>query len=154
VINFTATFDIDSGFQRTLISVLKQKAYSFATAISRHFAKNKIREVLTRRGSGKTYRSKTGSGLHRASAPGEPPSPDTYRYVNSWDTQVVTKADGSVEAQAGTPLWDVFGRRLELGGRDKRGIYIAPRPHVRVIFENATVEIERDIARLNAGETV
>lgn len=148
MIHFVTDLRLEASFQPKLTGLLKQKMFSLVTMLSRHVSRNKIREVLSRRGSGRIYRSKTGSGTHQASAPGEPPSPDTYRYLNSWETQVVTKPDGSVEAQVGSTLWNVFGRRLELGGKDKRGIYIAPRPHVRVVYEDAQVEIDKDLARL------
>lgn len=148
IINFTTEFGLDRDFELSLIQWMKLKAISIGSIIQRRFARNRMREMLSRHGSGRVYRSKTGRGSHQASAPGEPPAPDTRKYLESWDSEVVALPDGGVAVQVGTPLWSVFGRRLELGGRDKRGIYIAPRPHVRPVFENAENEIARDLQRL------
>src|SRR4051812_25517409 len=44
----------------------------------------RIKKKLDRAGHGNTYYSKRGDGTkHKASAPGEPPAPDTRKYVNS-----------------------------------------------------------------------
>lgn len=42
------------------------------------------KDWLNRPGSGRVYPSRTGSGTHQASAPGEPPAPDTHQYRQSW----------------------------------------------------------------------
>lgn len=42
-----------------------------------------IRNKLNQAGTGRWYRSRTGTGMHQASAPGEPPAPDTHRMRRS-----------------------------------------------------------------------
>lgn len=71
---------------------------------------------------------------YTASAPGEAPAQDTAAYRKSWSYRVVRRGF-SFDAEIYSTLWDTFGRRLEFGGADSRGIYIAPRPHVRPALE-------------------
>jgi hypothetical protein len=105
---------------------------------------NRIKRLLSMPGSGAWYTSKSGGGMHQASAPGEPPATDTGRYRASWISEVTVSeiADGFLgwKMRIGTALWETFGRRLELGGYGG-GAYIAPRPHVRAAYDGATEEV-------------
>jgi len=102
-----------------------------------------LQAQLSKPGSGRWYRSRRGKGLkHRASAPGQPPAPDTKKYRDSWRVGVVDNGR-TVEGWAGTEYWLKRGRRLELGGYGG-GVYIAPRPHVRPALE----ESEKEMARI------
>jgi hypothetical protein len=77
-----------------------------------------------RPGSGRTYRSRTGHGVHQASAPGQPPAPDTHTLQQSIHLEhprpetirVIADAEGAAE--------------LELGSRR-----MAPRPFLRTALE-------------------
>lgn len=94
---------------------------------------DRIRARLNRRGSGRLYPSKWGKGRkHQASRPGEPPAPDLGLYRDSWEASIQITTDGIV-ASVVSRLWNVMGRRLELGGAGG-GVYIAPRPHVRPVL--------------------
>jgi len=85
--------------------------------------------------TGRTYRKGSLKGgrafkFHRASAPGESPATDSGRLVSHINMFLFRRG---LSAKAGvTDMSDVrYSRRLEFGGRDKRGVYIAPRPFVR-----------------------
>lgn len=134
-----ATLDIDDTEVRRLFDRLRTAAPKEAAAALDKTAKGLLDSItndwLSRAGSGRVYPSATGSGTHRASAPGEPPAPDTGSYRASWDA-AKTRPDGLA--------WIVFTR-------DKRGPWleygttkIAPRPHAlpatvahKRFFENA-----------------
>ena len=119
-----ATLDIDDTEVRRLFDRLRRDAPKEAAAALDKTAKGLLDSItddwLSRAGSGRVYPSATGAGTHRASAPGEPPAPDTGSYRASWDVQKITP-DGL--------SWIVFTP-------DKRGPWleygttkIAPRPH-------------------------
>lgn len=75
--------------------------------------------------SGRVYRRGKGrnrSRLHRASAPGQAPAIDTGRLINSIMFRQETPLTATVSSNA------IYARRLEYGGTDSRGVYIAPRP--------------------------
>jgi hypothetical protein len=105
---------------------------------------------LSQPGSGHVYPSRRPEGgYHMASAPGEPPAPDKGDYRDSWSKKVLTRfeegitgLDSVATLQIMSDLWEVFGRRLELGGFGG-GVYIAPRPHVRKVFESMRDRIQR-----------
>lgn len=94
-----------------------------------------LKRELSTSGRGRWYRRSKPSRWHRASAPGDAPAVDLGNYRASWRTDVVRTKD-HVEMVVWSPLWDIFGRRLELGGWGGRPRgYIAPRPHVRPVLE-------------------
>lgn len=150
MIQFKADITFVPTFELSLWARLRGKALGLLSKVEGYLSVRKMQALLSMRGSGKIYRSKTGSGKHQASAPGEPPSTDTSKYRDSWKTVFIETPTGGY-LTIGSTLWNVFGRRLELGGADKKGVYIAPRPHVRVLYANAEAEIERDLAQLRAG---
>jgi len=94
-------------------------------ALGDHFV-DTMKDVLNQPGSGRTYPSKTGAGLHQASAPGEPPAPDTGNLRDKVGAEI-TKSDAKVVTvgigiEAGAEYWE----DLEFGTDD-----IDPRPFVR-----------------------
>jgi len=80
--------------------------------------------------TGRTYKRTKDGKFHRASAPGEAPATDSGRLVSH--VNFILAAEGLL---ASIGIHDVsnivYAARLEFGGRDKRGIYIAPRPYIR-----------------------
>jgi hypothetical protein len=102
---------------------------------------SRIVERLGHAGSGVWYKSHRRDGSrHQASAPGEPPAPDTRRYQESWGYRL-NKFRGLYSVEIGSDLWLEYGRRLELGGHGG-GAYIAPRPHVRPVFAESEDEVQ------------
>ncbi|HVL03581.1 MAG TPA: hypothetical protein VM386_04000, partial [Acidimicrobiales bacterium] len=86
-----------------------------------------IKQTLSRPGSGRLYKGRRGRGDHRASAPGEPPAPDTGQYRNSWSWRM-----GAGYVEVGTNLEQ--GPSLEFGSSR-----MAARPHARpTVAEYAT----------------
>lgn len=148
IVKFSTSVVVQPDFQGRLFDQMKFKAYSLVTAIQRAWEKRKIRAMLSIPGTGRIYKSKTGFGRHQASIPGAPPAPDRGVYRDSWNVDVA-ETDKGYEVAMWSPLWDVFGRRLELGGWGG-GAYIAPRPHIRRVIEGADAEIERELKELNA----
>ena len=152
MIQFKADITFAPSFELSVWARLRGKALGLLSKAEQYLAVRKIRALLSRHGTGRIYRSKTGSGTHQASSPGSPPASDTGAYADSWKTIFVETPTGGYVA-IGSTLWDTFGRRLELGGsaKGKSGSYIAPRPHVRVLYANAEAEIDRDLAQLRGG---
>lgn len=123
--------------------VVGEKA-NIALTILGQVLKKGIEWKLDQAGSGRTYPSKRGDGTdHVASAPGEPPAPDTGEYRDSMEVHVrIYKWTYRLEFRS--RFWKVFGRRLELGGWGG-GAYIAPRPHVRPVFEENMVLLQKTL---------
>lgn len=109
---------------------------------------NALMYKLSLPGSGRVYPSKTGHGKHVASKPGEAPSPDRREYMNSWNVEVIDDGDDGVILNVASEYWGVFGRRLELGGADYRGITIAPRPHLRPVIDAETPALIKALEEL------
>lgn len=130
------------------LSIFAKDTQMLALAVATEAA-DRIGQLITERiyfrlsqpGSGRLYKSKTGSGKHQASAPGESPAPDTGAYRESWSYRVV-KSGAFASVQVGSELWTVFGRRLEFGGSGG-GTYIAPRPHIRPAFYDVEHQINQ-----------
>jgi hypothetical protein len=85
-----------------------------------------VKLELSKPGSGRVYRSRIG-GVHRASAPGQPPAVDTGSYRRSWQSRF---EDGGLVGIAGTG--DERGDWLEHGTTR-----MAPRPHLEAAVERA-----------------
>lgn len=99
--------------------------------------RNEVVRLLSTPGTGRVYRR--GRVFHRASAPGQPPAPDTGRYRSSWTFQVGEDSDG--------PYVDV-------GTNDKRGPWfefgtrrMQARPHARVAANRMAARITPTVAR-------
>jgi len=102
-------------------------------------------DVLNRAGTGRVYPSRTGEGTHRASAPGEPPAPDTHEYRQSWKERRI----------------DIAGLERAVFTEDERGpwleygtVKIQPRPHAmpaaiahKRFFENQVRAAARKLER-------
>lgn len=97
-----------------------------------------IDDVLSQSGNGRLYPSRTGSGLHRASAPGEPPAPDTTSYRQSWDMEIGESDQGGY---ADVFTADERGPWLEFGTRN-----MMPRPHLRLATERLAGKISTTTA--------
>lgn len=124
---------VDGDFAVDLDRNLLGQAFVALTNINKTFL-DRIRERLSRPGSGRIYPSKWGGNRkHQASRPGEPPAPDLGLYKDSFEDEIETTSD-SVIARVTSSLWNVMGRRLELGGQGG-GVYIAPRPHIRPVLD-------------------
>lgn len=104
---------------------------------------NEIKLELSRPGTGITYyRGSKRAGTrvaHVASAPGEPPAPDTGQYRASWHW---------------VPGDDVLGPYVDIGTNMQIGVYLefgtifmAPRPHLRPVIERSIGEIRSMVAR-------
>lgn len=92
--------------------------------------------------SGRVYRRGKGrnrSRLHRASAPGQAPAMDSGDLINSIMFRQETPLTATVSSNA------IYGRRLEYGGTDSRGVYIAPRPAWRPAVEKMTPKFRERI---------
>lgn len=113
-----------SRFQRRAAKLLAQGNVQMVRGIdqSTKTLRNLIKkDILNRKGAGRLYRSKRGttSGMHRASAPGEPPAPDTNTYRQSWTHDLL---GGGLRGVVFTT--DDRGPMLEFGT-----IHMDPRPH-------------------------
>lgn len=75
--------------------------------------------------SGKIYPIPGTRRTYRASAPGEPPAVLTGNLKNS----IYTMREGKHRWVVG--VGTAYAARLEFGGTDKNGVYIAPRPYLR-----------------------
>ncbi len=97
-----------------------------AEVLARH-----VREQLSQPGSGRLYRSRRGDGsIHQASAPGEPPAPDTEALRDSV-IPVPTDAAGVARVEVAPP-----GGWLEGGTRT-----IQPRPFMGEAIEHARADV-------------
>lgn len=87
--------------------------------------------------TGEVYlRGKNRDIKHRASAPGEAPATDTGNLVSKLKYMVHPDELKITIGIHGENWQDVpYARRLEWGGSDSRGIYIAPRPYLQPAFE-------------------
>jgi hypothetical protein len=144
-----ATISIDDSELRQLLARIKRDAPGKAQGIVKDTAQELLENLrddwLNRPGSGRLYESATGQGMHRASAPGEPPAPDTQSYRESWDE---TRTDAlGLSRIVYTP--DERGPKLEYGT-----MKILPRPHAmpaavahKRFFENAVRAAARSLER-------
>lgn len=92
--------------------------------------------------SGRIYTR--GGVQHQASAPGEAPATDTGRLLGS--INVETSPDGLSASIGVTELTNVpYARRLEFGGMDSRGVFIAERPYIRPAWRENIKNIRNSI---------
>lgn len=127
------------GWEIDFLEEVTMRAES-ALVVSGQILLDEIRQQLSRPGTGIWYYSKKRDGsMHQASRPGDSPAPDTGAYVDSFDYFVETVM-GMTKLVLRSSLWYVFGRRLELGGHGG-GAYIAPRPHIRPVYERTESKI-------------
>ncbi len=98
-----------------------------------------MKQTLTTPGRGRLYRGRRGRGDHVASAPGDPPAPDTGQYRNSWAWKA-----GPGYVEVGTPLQ--HGPMLEFGTSD-----MAPRPHARPTVETYKGNLTKRISEAHTS---
>jgi hypothetical protein len=89
--------------------------------------------------TGRVYPSRTGKGMHRASAPGEPPAVDTGALVKSIGATVTETARGGT-AVVGSRLPKAIWRFLEYGTAN-----IKPRPSARPAFLKTMVVMQKHL---------
>lgn len=124
-----------SGLTREIVAQTVEDATAAVGAAAKHIH-GAVVEKLAGQRSGRIYRVPGTSGAtHQASAPGEPPAVmlgDLRKYVNA----STPKVEGpEVRASVGVDGAVVpYARRLELGGRDSRGVFIARRPYLISTF--------------------
>lgn len=122
------------GLGEELLRELRPRAEQAVKRAAVYF-EGELKKTLTGRRSGRTYRvSRTGT-LHVASAPGEPPAVLTGALRNSIGHSRPRWEGLAVSSEVGTGLGagnasEAYARRLEFGGADSRGVYIAPRPYM------------------------
>lgn len=119
---------------------------------------NAIKRELTGARTGRTYRVPgTKTAVHVASAPGEPPAVLFGHLRNSIGYEKPQTHGDRVTGEVGTGLGigekdgnisNAYARRLELGGRDSRGVTILPRPYLRPAQDKVEPQIERFWRRL------
>jgi hypothetical protein len=100
-----------------------------------------VKRELNQAGSGRWYRSGTGKGMHQASAPGEPPAPDTRKLQKSAHLEhprlglVRVMVDGTAAAI------------LEHGSRKRN---LAPRPYMRPALKKSYAAMKLEMKKHGA----
>lgn len=101
--------------------------------------------VYVKAAAKKTKSGKFGKGsktkIHIASKPGDPPNMDTgnlWRNIRVSTGHNILGRGYFALVRAATP----YATRLEYGGRDKRGVYIAPRPFMRPALKRNVGQIQ------------
>lgn len=129
MIEARATFEVGGGAAihlRDVDRALDDGLSDAAEVLAKH-----VREGLSLPGSGRVYRSRRGDGsLHQASAPGEPPAPDTEALMESV-RPIPTNAEGAAAVEVAPP-----GGWLERGTRT-----ILPRPFMADAVEAARGDV-------------
>lgn len=138
------------GLDRRLLALLRPKAERAVFDAALHYA-NELKRTLSGRRSGLPYKvSKTGE-LHIASAPGEPPAvlfdhlrgsvgfTDPKWSGLSIGSLVGPGLGGSAQDQ---DISRAYAPRMEYGGSDSRGVYIAPRPYMAPTAARVEPQIE------------
>lgn len=99
-------------------------------------------DAQRRSAKGKSIRNLREIGLHRASAPGQPPAADTGTLRRSWQMGSAIASRGVEGSRRTYRIGSAvrYAMRMEYGGSDSRGVYIAPRPYVRPTLEEAGPE--------------
>jgi len=81
-------------------------------------------------------------GMHQASAPGEAPQTDSGNLVSHINHVFVNRFTADVGV-FGVP----YAHRLEFGGKDSRGVYIAPRPYQRQAIKKLAPSIISNVTK-------
>ena len=150
-----------------LLKEIRPDAEAAVFEAALHMA-NAVKRTLTGTRSGETYRvplRKNSRGAlrdHVASKPGEPPAVLYGSLRNSVGNSKPTWfGPYSVSAEYGPGLAQgpkavrdaarAYARRLEYGGGDSRGVYIAKRPYMEPTQQRETPKVERILARVAGG---
>ena len=124
---------------KEMVQDINRAALSRSTR-AMNLLRNATVQILGQNGGGRSY------GRHVASAPGQPPAPDTGSLRRNWQEQILTGASGK-----GNGVRIILRRKskmfyqkfLEHGTRK-----MAPRPHIERIKQKARPEIAALYANL------
>jgi hypothetical protein len=105
------------------------------------FVHKEARDSMTGAKTGRIYRVPGFKKTYQASAEGEAPAIPTGGYRDSVIVEFVAPSHRRVGS------YDKRARRLELGGMDKRGVYIGPRPHLRPALDKAAAKVDGIIGK-------
>ena len=157
MIEFTGSWTGLEGLGEEALAELRPKAER-AVMKALLLYQRELKKTLTGKRSGRKYKVSKKGKLHIASAPGEPPAVLFGNLLKSvgvtppkWDGNTIegevgiglgVKPAGGVHDPAKT-----YARRLEFGGSDSRGIYIAPRPYL----EPTSIRVEPQIEAILEG---
>ena len=129
---------------RIKLNKIKKIDNAMTAALNREGIKlaSQIRKnVQTGSRTGQAY-VRPGGKIHIASAPGEMPKSDTGILVSSISSKK-SRNTIIVGVQRFTP-GAAYANRLEFGGKDKKGRYIAPRPFVFRTYKQNKAKIVRN----------
>ena len=116
---------------RRTVQEINAKALSFGDR-ALNIMRNVALDVLGKDGSGRVYRNG-----HVASAPGQPPAPDTGSLRRNWRQQkLATGGAGSLRIILRMKSMHFYQKFLEEGTRK-----MAPRPHVKKIEEKSRPQV-------------
>jgi hypothetical protein len=121
----------------TLAGNLSQAAVERGVRAATIDAKGLLIGILSQPGTGREYQRKTVT--HTASAPGEPPAPDTGRLRNSTQSEVLAMPDGALGIVS---VNTEYAAALELG-TDK----IAARPFIGRLARDYAARLQAVFAR-------
>jgi hypothetical protein len=147
----TDGFDDLDATLKALTGKVRAKVWSEIVGGAEDIRADAIRSIQSGSKSGEIYKRR--SVEHQASAPGEAPATDTGNLVTNLNARYF---ENDLRAEIGihdlTTNGAPYARRLELGGRDKRGVYIAPRPFLQPAYDKNVKQIVKAIAKaVNKG---
>jgi len=139
----------DEGFREMVLEIMaetKEQATVALQAAGFHL-QTAIVEKLSGRRTGHIYPVPgTRTATYQASAPGEPPAVMLGNLRNFINVSAVEESGDELSVAVGPDIQRVpYAARLEFGGRDSRGGYIAPRPYLRPAFAEQEQNIENII---------
>jgi hypothetical protein len=128
------------GLDEQLLAELRPDAEAKVRRAAAHFS-GQIKVTLTGQRTGRRYRVQGSRRNYAASAPGEPPAVMLGNLRNSVGFSEPTWDGPAVSCEVGVGLGarpaggaqdpaTTYARRLELGGVDRRGVRILPRPYI------------------------
>lgn len=113
-------------------------------------AESTVKQTLTGKRSGRTYKVSRTGRLHVASAPGEPPAVLFGNLRNSvghtdpeWVGDGVETTFGPGLGTTAEGLVETYARRLEYGGVDSRGVKLEARPYMKPSVDKLLPQLER-----------
>jgi hypothetical protein len=153
----------DEGFREMILEIEAETRSSAKVALqsAAFHLHGALMEKLSGQRTGKRYLVPGTSVTYQASAPGEPPAvarANLRKFISAGNVfteplqrggpQVVQVQESGDELSVaiGPDISQVpYARRLEFGGRDSKGVYIAPRPYLRPTFAEQEQNIENII---------
>jgi len=144
------------GMGDELLHELRPRVEHLARRIGVLFERE-LKRTLTGARHGRVYKVSRTGRKHVASAPGEAPAVLYGGLRNSighteprWSGWIVwTEIGTGLGVRASDPRSDpdAYARRLEFGGGDSRGVYIAPRPYMEPTTRRVEPMIDRLVER-------